>query len=132
MKRPAGFTVLSLLFGWLAIAGLAFALVTPRTDPAQLAAFHLQAPVLMAIGLAYAGAASAAAFALWRVASWASRAVLAWGASLFVSMLAFQAMIGVTGEPWWLVLLPYVVFGALVLALFRYVDRRSQSVAQAI
>jgi hypothetical protein len=132
MKRPIGFTFLSLLFTWFAVAGVAFAWVAPRTDPAQMAAFHLSAPIMSAIGITYGVTAGAVAISVWRMASWAPRAVLAWGATLFVAMLAFQAMIGVAGEPWWLVLLPYIAFGGLILALLRYVRRRSQSSPQAI
>ena len=132
MKRPVGFTLLALLFAWLALGGFGFAWASPRTDPAQVAALGLRVPVMVAIGLLYGGAASAAAVALWRVAAWAPRAILIWGGCLVAGMVAFQAMIGIAGEPWWLVLLPHLMFGALVLALFRYVERRTKSFPQAI
>jgi hypothetical protein len=114
------------------MGGFTFAWASPRIAPAQLAAFHVSVPVMVAIGLLYGCGASAAAFGLWRVASWGHQAIVAWGCSLFVSMIAFQAMIGVAGEPWWLVLLPYLVFGTLVFALFRYVQRRLKIIAPAI
>jgi hypothetical protein len=132
MKRPFAFTVLSLAFGWLAIAGFTFAWAAPHARAEQLNALNLDVRILVAIGLLYGISATAVMLGLWRVASWAARAVLIWGTSLLIGMIALQAMIGIAGEPWWLVLLPHLVFVALIVATFRYVNRRSKIVPQAI
>jgi len=132
MKRPFAFTVLSLAFGWLAVAGFGFAWAAPHARAEQLKAVNLDVRTLVAIGLLYGTSATAVMLGLWQVAPWTARAVLIWGASLLVGMIALQAMVGVAGEPWWLVLLPHLVFAALIAATFRYVNRRSKSVLPAI
>lgn len=131
MKRPSSFTILALLFGWLAVAGFGFAWAVARAKPAQLEPLHLHAPTLIVVGLLYGSSATAVAVGLWRVAPWSARAVLAWGATLLIQMIALQAMIGVTGEPWWLVLLPQAVLCGITYGIFRYVDRRAKLVAPA-
>jgi len=132
MKRPFAFTVLSLAFGWLAVAGFAFAWAAPHTRAEQLKAVNLDVSTLVVIGLLYGISATAVMLGLWRVAPWTARAVLIWGASLLIGMIALQAMVGVAGEPWWLVLLPHLVFAALIAATFRYVNRRTKIVLPAI
>jgi hypothetical protein len=47
-------------------------------------------------------------------------------------MIALQVMVGIGGEPGWLVLLPHLVCAALIVATFRYVNRRSKIVLPAI
>ena len=132
MKRPFAFTVLSLAFGWLAIAGFGFAWAAPRTKAEQLNALNLDVRTLVVIGLLYGISATAVMFGLWRVASWTARAVLMWGATLLIGMIALQVMVGIAGEPWWLVLLPHLMFAAVIMALFRYVNRRSKIILPAI
>ena len=132
MKRPFAFTVLSLAYGWLAIAGFAFAWAAPHARAEQLNALNLDVRTLVVIGLLYGTSATAVMLGLWRVASWTARAVLIWGASLLIGMIALQVMVGIAGEPWWLVLLPHLVFAALIVATFRYVNRRSKVVLPAI
>jgi hypothetical protein len=132
MKRPFAFTVLSLAFGWLAVAGFGFAWAAPHARAEQLNAVNLDVSTLVVIGLVYGTSAAVVTLGLWRVAAWTARAVLLWGASLLIGMIALQVMIGVAGEPWWLVLWPHLVFAALITATFRYVNRRSQVVLPAI
>jgi hypothetical protein len=132
MKRPFPFTVLSLVFGWLALAGFGFAWAAPHARAEQLNAVNLDVSTLVVIGLVYGTSAAVVTLGLWRVASWTARAVLIWGASLLIGMIALQVMIGVAGEPWWLVLLPHLVFATLIAATFRYVNRRSKIVLAAI
>ncbi len=124
MKRPFAFTVLSLAFGCLAVAGFAFAWAAPHARLEQLNALDLDVRTLVAIGLLYGALATAVMLGLWRAASWTGLAVLIWGASLLVGMIALQVMVGITGEQWWLVPLPHLVFAALILSTFRYVNRR--------
>ena len=132
MKRPFTFTVLSFAFGWLAVAGFAFAWAAPHAKPEQLNALNLDVRLLVVIGLLYGTLATAVMLGLWRVASWTARAVLIWGASMLIGMIALQAMVGIPGEPWWLVVLPPLGFAALIVATFRYVNRRSKIVLPAI
>jgi hypothetical protein len=132
MKRPLGFRVLALLFGWLALAGFAYAVAAPRTPAAQLRALGFNVPTMVSVGLLYGVSASAAAVGLWNHSSWARRAILGWAAALFLNLASFQAMIGIAGEPWWLVASPYLVFGALVFLLIRYVDAKGRHGAAAI
>lgn len=128
MKRPFAFTVLSLAFASLAVAGFGFAVAAPHVRAKQLNAVNLDVSALVLIGLVYGTSAAVVMLGLWRVAPWTARAVLIWGASLLIGMIALQVMTGVAGEPWWLVLLPHLVFGALIAATFRYVNRRSKMV----
>jgi uncharacterized membrane protein (DUF2068 family) len=132
MKRPFAFTVLSLAFGCLAIAGFAFTWAAPHAGAERLNALNLDVRTLAVIGLLYGSLATVVMLGLWRVASWTAWAVLIWGASLLIAMIAFQVMVGFTSEPWWLMLLPYPVFATLILATFRYVNRRSKIVLAAI
>jgi hypothetical protein len=122
VKRPRSFTILALLFGWLAFAGFGFAWAVTRVNSAQLNELHLDAPTLAAIGLLYGSSAAAVMVGLWLVAPWTPRAVLAWGATLLIQMVALQAMIGIAGEPWWLIILPHAVFCAITFAVFSGVD----------
>jgi hypothetical protein len=132
MKRPFAFPLLALTFGWLAMAAFALAWVAPHTEVERLNTLNLDVGMLVAIGVFYGSSATAVMVGLWRVASWAARAVLVWGASLLSGMIVLQAMIGIRGEPWWLVPLPHLVFGAFIAATFRYVNRQSKIVPQAI
>jgi hypothetical protein len=132
MKRPFAFTVLSLAFGWLAAAGFAFAWAAPHTSAGQLNAVNLDVSTLVVIGLVFGTSAAVVTLGLWRVASWTARAVLIWGASLLLGIIALQVMVGIAGEPWWLVPLPHLVFAALIVATFRYVNRRFKIVPRAI
>ena len=130
MKRPFGFTILAVLFAWLTMAGFAYAWASARVSPAQLSAFHLHAPVMALCGIAYGAAALAAAIGLWRCRAWVLRAILAWGVIVLLGLASFQSMIGMRGEPWWLVVLPHVMLGAIAALIYRYVDRRLPSATE--
>src|SRR4051795_11887816 len=103
MKRPAGFTVLSLISGWLALGGFAMAWAAPRVPPDQLRLAGLSPSIMTAGGLAYCISAFSTSVGLWRSSTWAPRAILAWGACTLLFLLSFQAMIGVAADPWWLI-----------------------------
>ena len=132
MKRPAGFTLLALLFAWLTIAGFAYAIAAQTAKPDQLAAWHLRPAILTLMGLAYGTSAAAVTLGLWRAAPWTSNAIVVWGVSLLLNIAALQAMIGVAGEPWWMVSVPYLLFLVLVGTLSRYARKRTLIADRAI
>jgi hypothetical protein len=132
MKRPLGFTLLSLLFAWLALAGLMLAWATPLVPPKQLHAIHLSPQVMVVGGLACGASALWACVALWRSSTLASRAVAAWGICSILFMVSFQAMVATAEDPLWLIVLANVLLLTFIAFLYRYVNRKSQFLSQAV
>ena len=142
IRRPVGATILSLLLGWLAIAGFANAIVWRMAPlafdqplPRRLATVvaSLQSPILTIVALAYGATALMAAIGLWRMRPWMARAFLAWVgvvAVLFAWMLTIPI-----AEPSTARLLVGALFGfvvvALLLVLYRYVKQMSQGAVRA-
>jgi len=131
MRRPVSFAPLAFLFAWLTLAGVSNMWVALRY-PKGYGQVGLNTSVMALWGFLYAISAAAVAIGLWRVAAWLPRAVLAWGLVLLGFMISFQAMIGVRGEPVWLFLAPYPLFGALVWAIYRHTRRQVQQRAPAV
>ncbi len=89
-QRPLGITVLSVLLGWLAIAGLGNAIVWHLPSVKALAGrLSATAALLLPSGalftflaVAYGVTAAASSIGLWRMKTWAPLAYLSWCASL--------------------------------------------------
>jgi hypothetical protein len=131
MKRPVGFTILACLFAWLGVAGFAYVVAAPQVPEPQLRSFGLNVQTMVAVGVLYGASALAASIGFWKQARWTPRAVLCWGAALLLGMASFQFMIGIAGEPWWLVALPHFAFAAIAFSIFRYVDAKVRATHQA-
>ena len=94
-QRPLGITILSLILGWLAVAGFGNAIVwnlqivrdlarqIPNSGTASR--MPLGGPMLTIVLLAYGATAAASCIGLWRMKAWAHRAYLAWCAVVLVS-----------------------------------------------
>ena len=117
--RTFGLSLLSFSFAWLAVAGFAYGVLAIQ-QPNMVAAFGIQPRIISVLAFAYGVSAAAVAAAAWRRAEWLPRAVALWGATLIIMFIAFQAMIGIAGEPLLLVLAPYPVFVLLIWLLFRF------------
>lgn len=118
MRRPAGFLVLSLLIGWLALAAFANAVVMLAPATRQLG---FGTPALSLFALLYGTCAIIAAVGFWRVAAWSLYAYFAWAASALAFGVASTFIMSGSGiqppvpGPWWL---PPALFLLLVAALF--------------
>jgi uncharacterized membrane protein (DUF2068 family) len=101
-SRPLGITVLSVLLGWLAIAGfgnaIAWNLPSVRAMLSQLPTAVSNAMpdglLFATLALAYGATATASCVGLWRMRPWAPQAYLAWCIVLLVlgvylSLLSF-------------------------------------------
>lgn len=113
MKRPVGFTILSLILFWLTIGALANFFMSYKTLD------------IKALIVAYGLTACAAAIGLWRFEDWAYKAFLSW--SVVVLLLNFDLKFGAAGmfDLPMVAFIPYtgiVVF--LLYLLVRYI--RSQ------
>jgi hypothetical protein len=115
--------LLAILFGWLALAGGANAYAVLRY-PAQYEQMGIQPVLFACCSVACLLSSAALAVGLWRRAPWVAAAVAVWGSVLLATMCVLHAMIGVAGEPVWLVAAPYLMFTFLVWALHRFVQRR--------
>jgi len=110
MKRPTGFTMLAVLLGWLTLAGVGNAVIGPAHG------------VLRILALAYAVAAGATAFGLWKVRAWAFSAFLAWALVVVLMMVAMQqAQFRIP----WPAFFGFACFIVLILALLAFYVRRS-------
>ncbi|HEX9936624.1 MAG TPA: hypothetical protein VGB15_05860 [Longimicrobium sp.] len=86
MRRPTGFTLLALVLGQLAFSALA----NTGLMVVAVATGGNYGNVPLALGAAaYAVTAGVATVGLWRVAPWALRAYLAWGAAVLAFMGLF-------------------------------------------
>lgn len=113
MKRPLGFTILALIFGWLAIAGVANVFVFPF------------GPSFVVLALAYAATAGASAIGLWKTRKWATPAVRLWMAVCAIMMAWFLAGPFGAGEALREEQIAVVlVLAALFFALDRYVTTK--------
>ena len=70
-QRPLGVTLISIVLGWLALAGLGNAVLS-----------HGWGSIFAAMALLYGVAALASCVGLWRMSPWANRAYLAWCVSV--------------------------------------------------
>lgn len=119
VKRPGGFTVLSLMFGWLSIAGFL------NAWGGLSGAFEVMPKPVAFLALIYAIAAGAAAIQLWRFRPSAIIAIRSWMAvcGLFIITLSFFFWNMILGGS--IGLLSFGVFvGALFFFLDRYVQRK--------
>jgi uncharacterized membrane protein len=114
---------LAILFGWLALAGAANAYAVLRY-PAPYEQIGIQPVLFACCSVAYLLSSAALAVGLWGRAPWVTAAVAVWGSVLLATMCVLNAMIGVAGEPVWLVAAPYIMFTLLAWALHRFVRRR--------
>ncbi|HST61769.1 MAG TPA: hypothetical protein VLK84_23920 [Longimicrobium sp.] len=120
MRRPAGFLVLSLLIGWLALAAFANAVIMLTPAGRKLG---FGAPALSLFALLYGTCAIIAAVGLWRVAGWSLYAYFAWVASALAFGVAFTLTMSGSGVlppwpgPWWLSPALFLLFVAALLSL---------------
>ena len=123
MKRPTGFTILSLFLGWLAIAGFANIMI-------QLKSAH--GSKLMAIlAFCYGATAITSAFGLWKLKSWAYGSFLAW--TIVVVTILFTLQFGLYGmfRAPLLLFLCFTVFILVLLTLLaRYIKKNLQAISQ--
>jgi hypothetical protein len=136
-RRPVGATILSLLLGWLAVAGFGNALVwrvaplafdEPLPPRLAVVVGALQSPVLTVLAFTYGCTALAAASGLWRMRPWMASAFLAWVAvvaALFAWMLTIPVSEHQTGR-----LLVGSLFGLVVVGLLLVLHRYVKGVAQ--
>lgn len=86
MKRPTGFTILSLLLGWLALAGFANCIIQ----------FNMTRSISTALfAFCYGLSALASAVGLWKFRPWAFKAVTLW--VIVVALLALNMQFGMQG-----------------------------------
>ena len=131
MTRPKGFSIFAVLFAAATLAGVAnlWALLT---YPSQYSRIGLNAPLLATLAALYSVTATLVALGFWRAATWLPRAIVAWGVCLIALLGSFQVMIGMAGEPAWLVVLPYVIFALIISGIFRFAVHRVSIAAPAI
>jgi uncharacterized membrane protein (DUF2068 family) len=120
VKRPAGFTILSLLLGFLALGGFGNGAI-------QLKAAH-GASMTAALDCAYALTALVSAIGLWRLKPWAFQSIMSWSVIVFLLMLNMQfGMFGIYSVP----LYQFAVFALFVIALLAlllfYVKKNTRS-----
>ena len=119
MKRPTGITLLSLVLGWLTMAGIGngWAVLSGSFAPLP--------PVLGYLALAYAATAFTACLGLWRMKNWGLIALRSWmgvcALSLIVFMYIFSEMV-LGGSLGGLGFLAFV--GVLFWLLHRYVSSK--------
>ena len=121
--RSFGLSLLSFLFLWLAVAGFAYSVLAIQ-HPDMLSRFGIRPQIMSVLALAYGLSAAAVAAGAWRRAEWLPRAVALLGVFLIIVLIAYQAMIGIAGEPLVLVVAPYPFFVLLVWLLFRFAARK--------
>ncbi len=107
LKRPTGFTILSLLLGWLAVAGFANAVIHFKSNHGSI--------LMGALAFFYGVTALTSTIGLWKLKSWAYRSFLAWSIVVVATLLAFQ--FGMYRTP----LLAFLGFSALILVLLAMV-----------
>jgi hypothetical protein len=78
MKRPIGFTILALVLGWLAFAGVGNAIFGPAQG------------IMRFFAIAYGIAAIMVAIGLWKMKDWAFVAFLTWAGVVVIMMIAMQ------------------------------------------
>jgi hypothetical protein len=125
MRRPAGITILSLLLGWLAVAGTLNAWFIFSGDVPDLG------PIFGTAALIYAACAFLACLALWKMKPWALAALNIWMAVCLFIFAGFAARFEhfiVGGIPG---LVGFGVFiGLLFLGIHTYVKTRIEGPEQ--
>jgi hypothetical protein len=118
VKRPLGITILTLMLGWLSLAGIGLALLAPT-----LARLNVPWGWYRAAALAYAVTALIAAAGLWRLAPWSYSAFIVW-AGVAIGAGTLPALTLPTADmPWWTVTLGIPFFVAGLAAVARYIRR---------
>jgi hypothetical protein len=124
MKRPVGFTIIAILLGIVAIAGIssAWGMLSGALGDMPLA--------LGIIALVFGIAAAATAVGLWRLDAWVITALRIWMAAFFIFVVTFvylslsmfrDSLPGLAG---------FLVFLAILFALLdRYVRRKYANAA---
>ena len=118
MRRPLGFTILALVLGWCAIAGVGlayWAVISPAPQYVRLA--------LAAVGLVYGVSAGVSALALWRNRSWAERPLWVWAVACLAST-NLPYLLTTTKSEWWMAPLGTAVFAAILAVILRNVHVR--------
>jgi hypothetical protein len=77
IKRPAGFTVLSIFLGWFALTGLLNPFVSNSTINPILALLYGITALIVAIGL-------------WKIKPWSFKAYLTWCGFVVLTMISMQ------------------------------------------
>ena len=107
-RRPIGATVLSLILGWLALAGFGNAVAwrvaphgfdQPLTPRIATLVEALQSPILPVLALAYGTTALAAAIGIWRMRPWAPSAFLSWSVAV-IALFAWMFAIIPSATRW--------------------------------
>ena len=112
MKRPAGFTILSIFLCWLAIAGF--------TNAATQYNSGHESRLIAILAFFYGVTSLTSAVGLWKLKAWAYRSFLAWSIVVVATMLAFQfGSYGIYRTP----LLIFLGFSFIILALLALVAR---------
>ena len=110
MKRPAGIIIISLLLGWLAIAGFMNVI------------FSDHGPILLADAMLYGIFAAISAIGLWFLKPWAYPAVIAWSTTCIHSAINMQIMIVRISWPFFIVF--QIIMLAILLLLIFYVYKK--------
>jgi hypothetical protein len=117
--RPFGFALLAGIFVWFTIAAIwNAALQFSREGPAY-------SPILGALALGAAVAASFSAYGLWHALGWVVTSLRLWmvACALLLLWRPFSAFVGLESFPPILQLVPIVSFIALISVLFLLLDR---------
>ena len=113
-KRTSGITVLSLILGWLSLAGFAnFYMITTNSN--------FGTPTLGVAAIAYGCVALATSIGLWKMKNWAYKAFLIWCAIVITFSFIFQFSIG--DIPLLQFALYLLLIGSILFAVARYVQR---------
>ncbi|MEW8101056.1 MAG: hypothetical protein AB2785_04740 [Candidatus Thiodiazotropha endolucinida] len=118
VKRTKGITVLSLLLGWLSLAGFGNSYIMMSNSGYGSPAFGIGAA-------AYGILAFAACVGLWKMKRWGYTAYLLWAAAVIALSFLFQFT--VDGIPIWQFALFVVIVGAALAGIARYIRRVQQN-----
>ncbi|AGF77046.1 hypothetical protein UWK_00463 [Desulfocapsa sulfexigens DSM 10523] len=109
MKRPTGFTVISLILGWFAIGAFA-------NGAMQLNAEH-GSKIMAILAFSYGVTALASTVGLWKFKKWAYHSFLVWSLIVVATMLNLQfGMYGMYRAPF----IAFLGFSVFILALLTF------------
>ena len=113
-KRTSGITVLSLILGWLSLAGFGNYYV-------MLSNPNYGTPAISYVALAYGCMALLTCIGLWKMKQWAYKSFLLWCAIVIIFGFIYQYSIG--GIPLWQFALFLLLIGTIMFTVARYVQR---------
>jgi len=120
LKRPTGFIILSLIFGWLALAGIGNGIIIFNKPHG-----FLPASIVFLYGITALGSA----IGLWKFRPWAYYATISWSITVLVVMFNMQfGMYGIYTLPLHLFALAAIFAITLLLLLLFYVKKKVRDI----